>query len=84
MYFPEISSTLELLDLSKNIGKKISQLDKKFDNYNKNLLEVWQTRDLLADADNSIHACLRGDDVPVWTVLENIKHLLNSGVKNGT
>ena len=83
MYFPEISSTLELLDLSKNIGKKISQLDKKFDNYQRKSLDVWQKRDLLADADNSIHACLKGDDLPVWAVLENIEHLLNSGDKNG-
>ena len=84
MYYEEVAPTVELMDFSKSIRRRISRFEKMIEGYEKKLSDVLQTRDLLVDADNSINACPKGDDVPVWAVLENIKHLLNSGVKNGT
>ncbi|MDP7281975.1 MAG: hypothetical protein QGG39_19125, partial [Candidatus Poribacteria bacterium] len=51
--FPEISPTLELLDLSKSVSRKISQLEKKFDDYQRKSSAVLQTRNLLIGANNS-------------------------------
>ena len=82
--FTQLSSTVELMDFSKSIRRRISRFEKMIEGYEKKLSDVLQTRDMLVDADNSINACLKGDDVPVWAVLENIEHLLNSGGKSGT
>ena len=79
MYFPETSATLELLDLSKNVNRKISQLDKKFDDYQRKSSAVLQTKNLLIGANNSIFACLDGDDIAIWAMIDEIQHLLHHG-----
>ena len=77
--FPEISPTLELLDLSKSVSRKISQLEKKFDNFQRKSSAVLQARNLLIGANNSIFACLDGDDIAIWAMIDEIQHLLHGG-----
>ena len=77
--FPEISPTLELLDLSKIVSRKISQLEKKFDGYQRKSSAVLQTKNLLISANNSIFACLNGEDICIWAMIDEIQHLLHGG-----
>ena len=77
--FPEISPTLELLDLSKSVSRKISQLEKKFDDYQRKSSAVLQTKNLLISANNSIFACLNGEDISIWAMIDEIQHLLHGG-----
>ena len=77
--FPEISPTLELLDLSKSVSRKISQLDKKFDDFQRKSSAVLQTKNLLIGANNSIFACLNGEDISIWAMIDEIQHLLHGG-----
>ena len=79
LYFPEISPTLELLDLSKDVSREISQLEKKLDDYQRKSSAVLQTINRLIGANNSIHACLNGDDIPIWATIDEIQHLLHHG-----
>ena len=82
MYFPETSPTLELLDLSKNVSRKISQLDKKFDDYQRKSSAVWQTKNLLIGANNSIFACLKGNDRSIRAMIDEVLHILHHGGNN--
>ena len=42
-------------------------------------LAVLQTKNLLIGANNSIFACLNGDDISIWAMIDEIQHLLHGG-----
>ena len=75
--FTHSSPTIELGDYHEKISRKISSIDRTLVGCEKKSSSLLYDRGLLVDTQNLIDACLRGDDVPVWAVLENIEHLLN-------
>ena len=77
MYFPQMAPTLELVHISKNIRRKVSKLEKTIAEYERRSADVLQEIDQLINVQNLIHACLGGDDVPIWAELHRVRHILN-------
>ena len=82
MYFPQMAPTMELMAISKNIKRRVSKLEKTVDGCERKSSAVLQEIDQLVNVQNLIHACLGGDDVPIWAELDRVRHLLNRGGYN--
>ena len=83
MFFHQMAPTLELVDISQNIRRRVSKLEKKIVENERKSSDVLQEIDQLVNVQNLIHACLGGDDVPIWAELDRVRHILNKGGHNG-
>ena len=77
MYFPQMAPTMELMAISKNIKRRVSKLEKRIVENERKSSDVLQEIDQLVNVQNLIHACLGGDDVPIWAELDRVRHILN-------
>ena len=82
MSFHQMAPTLELVDISQNIRRRVSKLEKTVDGCERKSSAVLQEIDQLVNVQNLIHACLGGDDVPIWAELDRVRHILNKGGHN--
>ena len=83
MSFHQMAPTLELVDISQNIRRRVSKLEKTIVVRERKSSDVLQEIDQLVNVQNLIHACLGGDDVPIWAELDRVRHILNKGDHNG-
>ena len=83
MSFYQMAPTLELVDISQNIRRRVSKLEKRIVENERKSSDVLQEIDQLVNVQNLIHACLGGDDVPIWAELDRVRHILNKGGHNG-
>ena len=77
MSFHQMAPTMELVDISQNIRRRVSKLEKRIVECERKSSDVLQEIDQLVNVQNLIHACLGGDDVPIWAELDRVRHLLN-------
>ena len=82
MSFHQMAPTLELVDISQNIRRRVSKLEKRIVENERKSSDVLQEIDQLVNVQNLIHACLGGDDVPIWAELDRVRHILNKGGHN--
>ena len=82
MSFYPMAPTMELVDISQNIRRRVSKLEKRIVENERKSSDVLQEIDQLVNVQNLIHACLGGDDVPIWAELDRVRHLLNRGGYN--
>jgi len=80
--FHQMAPTMELIDLSEGIKRKISKLERTIVECERRSSDVLQEIDQLVNVHNLIHACLDGGDVPIWAELDRVRHLLNRGGYN--
>jgi len=83
VYFPQMAPTMELMAISKNIKRRVSKLEKTVDECERKSSAVWQEIDQLINVQNLIHACLDGNDIPIWAELDRVRHILYPGGHNG-
>ena len=83
MYFPQMAPTMELMAISKNIKRRVSKLEKTVGECERKSSAVWQEIDQLINVQNLIHACLDGNDIPIWAELHRVRHILYPGGHNG-
>ena len=83
MSFHQMAPTMELVDISQNIRRRVSKLEKTIVECERKSSDVLQEIDQLVNVQNLIHACLDGGDVPIWAELDRVRHILNKGGHNG-
>ena len=83
MSFHPMAPTLELVDISQNIRRRVSKLEKTIVVRERKSSDVLQEIDQLVNVQNLIHASLGGDDVPIWAELDRVQHLIDKEIRNG-
>ena len=75
MSFHQMAPTLELVDISQNIRRRVSKLEKRIVENERKSSDVLQEIDQLVNVQNLVHACLGGDDVSIWAELDRVRHI---------
>ena len=73
--FHQMAPTMELVDISQNIRRRVSKLEKRIVENERKSSDVLQEIDQLVNVQNLVHACLGGDDVSIWAELDRVRHI---------